>query len=73
MKRSSVPPTQSTLSPLSGITVLVIDDQEDARTMVARFLQIKGATVEKAGSVAEAMQRLQTLSSTRHRQRHHDA
>jgi PAS domain S-box-containing protein len=41
---------------LSGVTVLVVDDDPDARELLAFILQKKGATVRVAGSVAEALE-----------------
>ena len=40
---------------LSGVKVLVIDDEEDARALVRRLLENSGALVRTAGSAAEAM------------------
>jgi PAS domain S-box-containing protein len=37
------------------IRVLIVDDEPDARELVARFLQAAGATVQTAGSAAEAL------------------
>ena len=41
--------------PLAGVRVLVVDDQEDAREMLAMVLQHAGALVTTAGSAAEAL------------------
>jgi signal transduction histidine kinase/ActR/RegA family two-component response regulator len=46
---------------LSGIRVLVVDDEDDARTMVTAALTLYGAEVETASSASEA---LQILDST---------
>jgi PAS domain S-box-containing protein len=43
---------------LDGITVLVVDDDEDSRTMVARTLQKEGAETSTAGSADEALRAL---------------
>ena len=45
---------------LTGVKVLVVDDEADARTLVQRLLEDRGATVQTAGNVGEAMERLQT-------------
>ena len=47
---------------LAGVKVLVVDDEADARELVRRLLEDRGATVQLAGSVAEAVE---TLSSQR--------
>ena len=38
-----------------GIRVLIVDDEADGRELVARFLQAAGASVQTAGSAAEAL------------------
>ena len=38
-----------------GIHVLIVDDEADGRELVARFLHAAGATVQTAGSAAEAL------------------
>lgn len=45
-------------SSLSGVKVLVVDDEADARRIVSRILQGCGATVVSAASAAEAMRLL---------------
>lgn len=40
---------------LDGIRVLVVDDERDARRLMKRFLEIRGAAVRTAGSAEEAM------------------
>jgi CheY-like chemotaxis protein len=40
---------------LSGLRALVVDDQPDARDLLAAILSMKEAEVRTAGSVAEAM------------------
>lgn len=42
------------LPDLDGLAVLVVDDEDDARTLVGRFLRDRGATVWTAGSAEEA-------------------
>ncbi|HYP79118.1 MAG TPA: PAS domain-containing protein, partial [Steroidobacteraceae bacterium] len=44
---------------IDGVRILVVDDEADAREMIARLLQEHGAAVTAAGSAAEAMQNLQ--------------
>ena len=44
---------------LAGVTVLVVDDEPDARDLVLRFLTRCQASVAVAGSAAEALERLQ--------------
>jgi CheY-like chemotaxis protein len=44
---------------LSGIRVLVVDDQEDARELLVSILERAGAEVAQAESVAEAMRVLE--------------
>lgn len=44
--------------PLQGVRVLVVDDDEDARVLVAAVLESAGAEVATAASVAEALKRL---------------
>jgi len=41
---------------LSGLSVLAVDDDPDARELLAFMLQKKGATVRVAGSVVEALE-----------------
>jgi PAS domain S-box-containing protein len=40
---------------LGGVRVLVVDDEPDARELVFTVLELAGATVEMAGSAAEAL------------------
>jgi signal transduction histidine kinase/CheY-like chemotaxis protein len=49
------PPTD-----LSGVTVLIVDDQEDARRLIARVLEDCRAEVLTAGSAAEALPLFET-------------
>jgi CheY-like chemotaxis protein len=41
--------------PLSGVTLVVVDDEEDARELVAEAFSRAGATVHLAASAAEAL------------------
>jgi PAS domain S-box-containing protein len=43
---------------LSGLTVLVVDDEDDARRLMVQVLQSCGATVLAAGYAAEALERV---------------
>ncbi|MFN2644642.1 MAG: PAS domain S-box protein [Burkholderiales bacterium] len=49
------PPAPSPLPNLTGLTVLAVDDEADARELIRRVLQDCGAQVVTAGSVAEAL------------------
>ncbi len=40
---------------LDGLSVLVVDDESDARRLMKRFLEIHGARVSTAASVGEAL------------------
>ncbi|MEO8798969.1 MAG: ATP-binding protein, partial [Polyangiaceae bacterium] len=40
---------------LSGLTILVVDDENDVRDLVATLLEMHGAVVKTAGSVEQAM------------------
>jgi PAS domain S-box-containing protein len=44
---------------LTGVQVLVVDDEADARTLVSRLLDECGAVVTTASSTSEALERLQ--------------
>ena len=46
---------KDTLPRLDGMTVLVVDDEEDARHMIEQVLRGQGATVHLAGSAKEAL------------------
>jgi signal transduction histidine kinase/ActR/RegA family two-component response regulator len=46
---------------LEGMTVLVVDDEPDARSLVKRLLEDCGAKVEAAGSAAEAVRLVPTV------------
>ena len=50
--RSSLPADRLNLA---GVRVLVVDDEADARTLLQRLLEDRGATVQNAASVAEAI------------------
>ena len=43
-------------STLAGLRLLVVDDEADTRELLARVLTEEGATVQKAGSSAEALE-----------------
>jgi CheY-like chemotaxis protein len=49
-------PHLSTSAPLQGSTVLVLDDERDAREAVAAVLETAGARVRLAGTVEEALE-----------------
>jgi signal transduction histidine kinase/ActR/RegA family two-component response regulator len=46
---------------LDGVRVLVVDDEEDARALVAIVVEQRGAEVASAGSAAEALALLETF------------
>ena len=48
---------------LSGLHLLVVDDQEDARQLLQGILMAAGATVEVAASAAEALEALEALGA----------
>ncbi len=50
---------ESPLARLTGVSVLVVDDEPDARTLIARILERAGAEVRTAGSAAEALAALE--------------
>ena len=50
------------VSSLNGLQLLVVDDEPDARELLALVLQQEGAFVTTAGSAQEALQVLQTSS-----------
>ena len=56
--RSQVPLNehQTACGQLQGVSVLVVDDEPDSRSMVRRLLEECGAHVRVAGSAAEALQ-----------------
>ncbi len=43
------------LQPLSGVNILVVDDEADSRGFLCTLLEQQGATVRSAGSTAEAL------------------
>ncbi len=43
------------LQPLSGVSILVVDDEADSRGFLCTLLEQQGATVRSAGSTAEAL------------------
>jgi PAS domain S-box-containing protein len=47
---------------LSGVTVLIVDDEPDARDMCAQALSVHGAVVTTASCAAEALERLETAT-----------
>jgi PAS domain S-box-containing protein len=55
VRRNDVRPENAPLADLHGIKVLVVDDEPDARSLVQRLLQDRGAVVFTAGSAAEAV------------------
>ena len=44
---------------IAGLRVLVVDDERDARDLIATVLEYCGATVEHAGSVTEGLEKLE--------------
>jgi CheY-like chemotaxis protein len=61
VERPEMPSASTTLQSLEGIVVLVIDDQEQTRDVVAAMLQQTGATIHTAGSVREGIQRFREV------------
>jgi signal transduction histidine kinase len=55
-------PRAVTADSLGGVHVLVVDDEDDARELLATVLQEAGASVTAASSVAEALAVLQTTT-----------
>ena len=55
-------PRAITVDSLAGVHVLVVDDEEDARELLAMVLQEAGAVVTVASSVAEALAVLATTA-----------
>jgi len=59
-------PLDPALAPLStrldGVTVLVVDDEEDARDLVATALRARGAEVRTAKGAAEALEAIATTA-----------
>jgi len=59
---TSRPARQRTISraqPLHGIRVLIVDDNDDARELIAELLRQAGAAVVEAGTAARAYEQLQ--------------
>jgi PAS domain S-box-containing protein len=54
----SAPADSADAEELSGVNVLVVDDQADARDLIARILSDAGATVSVAPSADEALARI---------------
>ena len=53
---SALPPASDSLPSLAGLTILVIDDQQFTRDVVAAILRRTGAAVQTAASVREGLQ-----------------
>jgi CheY-like chemotaxis protein len=55
---------RSTAAPprLDGISILVVDDEEDARCLIAKLLTKAGAQVHQAGSAHEAIEEVKRIS-----------
>jgi CheY-like chemotaxis protein len=58
---------------LRGVSIVVVDDHQDARESVAAILERDGATVLIAGCAREAIRLVITNCSSVPRQRHRDA
>ena len=56
----AVPEEPSVLPQLDGVHALVVDDEEDARELIARVLTEQGAIVSVVGSGAEAVRIVET-------------
>ncbi|MFN7930721.1 MAG: response regulator [Blastocatellia bacterium] len=56
----SLTPSLSPSLPLSGVRVLAVDDEADARQLLTAILSASGAEVHTAGSLVEALQLLDT-------------
>jgi two-component system cell cycle sensor histidine kinase/response regulator CckA len=56
----AAPSTIASDAPLRGMTILVVDDEDVVRMVVARMLSRAGATVQVAVNGAEALEHLQT-------------
>lgn len=54
----ATPPGAAVPSDLAGVHALVVDDDEDNREIVASLLELAGASVSSAASVADAMTKL---------------
>lgn len=53
-------PSMPTLPRLDGLSVLVVDDEEDARQLIGKMLVKAGADLRMASSVKEALQHIQS-------------
>ena len=53
------PEPAAQLPSLDGVRILVVEDETDARTLVATVLQRQGAVVDTAASVAQALETLE--------------
>lgn len=60
-ERAVLPVASTSLTPLHGVTVLVVDDQQFTRDVVAAILRRSGAAVETAPSVRAGLSSLQKL------------
>jgi len=52
---------EQSIPPLSGVRVLVVDDETDARVLLKRVLEGRDATVELCGTAWEALHALQSF------------
>jgi PAS domain S-box-containing protein len=59
LERSLLPAASTSLPPLAGLTILVIDDQQYTRDVVAAMLRRAGANVQAATSVREGVRLFQ--------------
>ncbi len=59
--RAASGPTDENAPPLSGVRVLAVDDEADAREVLRALLEQHGAEVRTAGSVAEALALVQSF------------
>jgi PAS domain S-box-containing protein len=59
---AAAPPDALELPRLDGVTVLIVDDEQDGRTLVARILEERGAKPTCASSAREALEHLQKQS-----------
>jgi signal transduction histidine kinase/ActR/RegA family two-component response regulator len=55
----SVVESESAVNSLAGLSVLVVDDDEDSRQVVSAYLEAHHATVQTVGSAADALDFLQ--------------
>jgi signal transduction histidine kinase/CheY-like chemotaxis protein len=59
MRVPAEPPEQAERQTLQGLSILVVDDELDARTVVAEMLRLEGASVTVTDSALSAMRQLQ--------------